>query len=130
MTETQDVAKRNIDYVIAASQDSDREAREGLASGIRDLFFDGMEDLALTWFRDEGTETVRGRLLEHMAVNVDRATKYKRPVLETYERSSIGSLDRARLEAASCWQVSVLFFSLISKFPQYLPMPLRIQAVA
>lgn len=101
LTKSKASAKRNYDSIVYASEDDDTEARGGLAVGLRDLFFDGVDELVLTWFRDEETELIRNRLLEHMAVNVDRAPVYRSELIAAYEKTSVGSIARTRLEAAA-----------------------------
>lgn len=101
MTKNKKTAQDNFDYVCHASTDDEVEAREGLALGLRGIFFDPVDDLVINWLRDEATDRVRNRLLEHMAVNSDRSPLYRKPLLQIYESLSDRSLDRARLEAAA-----------------------------
>lgn len=101
MTETSGVARKYKEYILNAVNDTSREAREGLAAGVRCTFFNGIEHVTLPWFADEETDVVRNRLLEHMAAFADRCDKYTKPVTNTYERLASGSLGRARLEAAA-----------------------------
>lgn len=101
MTEAGDIAKKNMEYILNAVNDTSSEAREGLAAGLRGTFFKGLDRVTLPWFADEETDTVRNRLLEHMAGFAERCDNYVKPVTETYERLGTGSLGRARLEAAA-----------------------------
>lgn len=101
MTANKTTAKKNHEYIVHASEDRNDEAREGLAVGLRDVFFDGVEELVFDWFKDEASDPIRARLLEHMAVNAERAPVYRTPVLQNYERLPSGGIGRAQLDAAA-----------------------------
>jgi nucleoside phosphorylase len=94
-------AQDNYDFLVLGSEDPSPEARAGLAAGLRDIYFDGLEPLVLDWFQDEDIDQVKQRLLEHMATNAERCAAYKAPVLRTYEAANAQSVTRARLEAAA-----------------------------
>jgi len=68
---------------------------------FRDVFFDSADQLILDWFVDEETESVRQRLLEHMATNADKCALYEKPVLQIYRDAEVNSLVRSRLESAA-----------------------------
>ena len=89
------------------SEDPSPEARAGLATGLRDIFFDGFETLILDWYDDEDSEGVKQRLLEHMARNAGRSPAYmqaaralitfRKPVLicqDTGEGYAVGGASR------------------------------------
>lgn len=101
MSATSAIARKNREYILEATADTSREAREGLATGLRHTYFKGLEEITLSWFVDEDTETVRSRLLEHMAATADRCVRYERPVLISYAGLREGSLGRARISAAA-----------------------------
>jgi nucleoside phosphorylase len=101
MTASSSTALENRDYILNGSTDNSREAREGLATGLRNTYFSGLEEITLPWFADEESETVRSRLLEHMAGLTEKCASYSKPVTHTYEQLNAGSLGRARLEAAA-----------------------------
>jgi nucleoside phosphorylase len=94
-------AAQNYDLLVQGSEDKSVEARTGLAMGFRDTFFDSAEQLILDWFVDEETESVRQRLLEHMAANADKCSLYEKPVLQMYRDADANSLTRSRLESAA-----------------------------
>jgi nucleoside phosphorylase len=94
-------AHDNYEFLVLGSEDPSPEARAGLAAGLRDIYFDGLEALVLDWFRDEDVDDVRQRLLEHMAKNAGRCESYKAPVLRAYEAANAHSITRAQLEAAA-----------------------------
>lgn len=94
-------AKKNRDLLVQGSEDKSAEARNGLAIGLRDTFFDSIEELVLDWWPDEENDSVRHRLLEHMATHADRCSPYEKPVLQTYRDAPTNSLSRSRLESAA-----------------------------
>ena len=94
-------AQDNYEFLVRGSEDPDAEARAGLATGLRGVYFDGLETLILDWFNDEKVDRVKQRLLEHMARNADNCSPYAAPALRAYEAADSGSLTRARLEAAA-----------------------------
>ncbi|MBP1299809.1 5'-methylthioadenosine/S-adenosylhomocysteine nucleosidase family protein [Bradyrhizobium elkanii] len=94
-------AQDNYDFLVLGSEDPAPEARAGLATGLRGIYFDGLEALVIDWFNDEDVDRVKQRLLEHMARNSDNCAAYAAPALRAYESADAGSLTRARLEAAA-----------------------------
>ena len=100
---TKDVgtAQDNFEFLVMGSQDPAIEARAGLATGLKDIYFDSLETLVLDWYHDEDSEAVKQRLLEHMARNAEKCSSYRGPVLKAYDASDANSLTRARLESAA-----------------------------
>jgi nucleoside phosphorylase len=94
-------AQDNYEFLVQGSEDPDPEPRAGLATGLRGIYFDGLETLVMDWFADEDVDRVKQRLLEHMARNADNCAAYAGPALRAYEAADPGSLTRARLEAAA-----------------------------
>jgi nucleoside phosphorylase len=94
-------AMKHRDYIVFGSEDSSHEAREGLADGIRQLYFDSLDTITLDWLPDEEIIPIRQRLIEHMAKNADRSKKYWRPVIDEYASSDTGSLTRVRIDSAA-----------------------------
>ena len=92
-------ASENVEYIVLGSQDESNEAREGLAIGLRNVFFDGLDETTYRWLADEPIPRIRDRLLEHMAASAEKCPGYLTPVVEIYRGS-----DRAtqiRLEGAA-----------------------------
>lgn len=94
-------AQDNLDFIVMGSEDESAEARAGLASGLKDIYFDGVEEIIIDWYQDEDDDTIKQRLLEHMAGNAERCGGYEPFVLRAYEASDANSLTRARLESAA-----------------------------
>lgn len=94
-------AQDNLDFLVMGSEDDSADARIGLATGLREIYFDSLETVVLDWYEDEEADLVRQRLLEHMARHASRCLGYRDAVLRAYESSDANSLTRARLESAA-----------------------------
>jgi nucleoside phosphorylase len=94
-------AVKHFERVVQGSQDGDPVVREGLAAELRDIYFDGLDDVILNWFIVEENEATRHALLEHMAGNMERAPSYKNALFDSYVRANPNSLLRARIETAA-----------------------------
>ena len=92
-------AAAHLDYIVLGSEDESDEAREGLATGIRSVFVDGLDQTTFTWLPDEPIPRIRQRLLEHMAACAERCPAYLTPVLDTYREADRAS--QIRLEGAA-----------------------------
>ena len=96
-----DTAKQYLEYLVCGSEDPSEKARLGLATGLRQVYFDGLEGLTVDWFGDEASEVVKDHLLDHMAAHADNCPAYREAVVTAYTFGGIGSLVRSRLEAAA-----------------------------
>ncbi len=90
-----------LEYLELGSVDPSGEARNGLADGIRGVYFDGLEELVYDWIGQEEVPEIRQNLLEHMARHCDHFVGYQKFVKETYENEPSNSPLRQRLEAAA-----------------------------
>lgn len=93
-----DDAKENIEYIQLGMSDSDLDARLGLAIGLKDTFFDGLEALVLDWYLGEADEEVRQSILDHLIKQSAHCDNYSSMVLEIYEKESRESQLRRRME--------------------------------
>jgi len=96
-----ETAHANREYIAAGVNDQVRQVRDGLAKGLRGIYFGGLEQIIFDWFTNEYEDSVRQRILEHMTAQGDRCPAYLPAVEEAYRNSSSGSVARARLEAAA-----------------------------
>lgn len=87
-----------IEYIRLGIEDHVPEAREGLAIGLRDTYFDGLEALVLDWFYSEEEIEIRDYLLDHMVVHNNVCPSYENHVSEHYELETSGSTRRMRIE--------------------------------
>jgi hypothetical protein len=109
---TPEDAEQHFEYIELGTQDPAAEARAGLALGLRDTYFDGVEAIVLDWFTSEPDAEVNQHLLDHMVRNSSDCPSYEAMVLEVYEKEPAGSSLRLRMEAAAAGTV------LYGKFKQ------------
>jgi len=94
-------ADENRDYVFGAANDNEARARLGLAVGIRQLYLNGLDDVAMRWLENEADPEIKRALLEHMAAHAEVGNGYRDAVVESFRREPVGSMERWRLRAAS-----------------------------
>jgi hypothetical protein len=90
-----------IEYIQLGMEDDVVEARTGLAIGLKDTYFDGLEPLVLDWVTSEPDQDVNEHLIEHMIKNVGQNQNYEAMVLEIYERAPPNSSLRRRMEVCA-----------------------------
>lgn len=102
-TLTKDGAKavEHYDAIVSASESNFAEVREGMATGLRDIYYDSLDVTVADWFLEERASAVRDRLLEHMAGHASKSSAYREEVLKAYREAATGSVLRSRLEAAN-----------------------------
>jgi len=96
---TAEDAEQNFEFIELGMRDPETEARVGLAVGLKDTYFDGLEGLVLDWFTSEESSDVRQHLLDHMIKQAVQCASYEVMVLEVYEKEPEGSSLRQRMEA-------------------------------
>ncbi len=77
--------RKRFDMTNRGSVVSDAEVREGLAKGIKDTYYDGLEEVTLEWFDTETDSSVRGSLAEHFSKKASESPLYRQKSLEIYE---------------------------------------------
>ncbi|MDP3634113.1 hypothetical protein [Phenylobacterium sp.] len=92
-------AEHNRDLVAEASFDTDRKAREGLAIGLAQSYFPGLEEITLEWHGREADPAIKEAILDHFVAHADRTPVYEDSAKEAYRRAPVGSILRAKLEA-------------------------------
>jgi hypothetical protein len=102
---TPEDAERYFEYVELGTRDPAVEARAGLALGLRDTYFNGIEVLVLDWFTSESDLEVSHYLLDHMVKQASNCPNYEEMVLDVYEKEPTGSSLRERMEAAAAGTV-------------------------
>jgi hypothetical protein len=93
-------AKNYYELVIVGSESEAYEIREGVAIGLKDVYYDSLDTTVIDWLADENDSNIKGRLLEHMAAQVEKSGAYREEVLTAYRSTGPQSALRARLEAA------------------------------
>ena len=94
-------AAAHYELIVDASQSEHAEVREGVAVGIRDVFYDSIDTMVRDWFLEEADPATRDHLLEHMAAHSGLSSFYREEVLAAYRAAAPASLSRSRLEAAN-----------------------------
>lgn len=88
-----------IEFIELGCNDNEAEARSGLAMGLRDTYFDGLEAIATDWFYSEGDVEVRHYLTDHFVRNTEACPLYEANALEFYKAERSNSNLRIRMEA-------------------------------
>lgn len=77
--------RRRLDLIVQGSYAHSIEAREGLAKGVRNGYFDGLESAILPWFQQETERVIRGNLAEHIAAYASECGPYQDVALQAFE---------------------------------------------
>lgn len=99
MTPTE--ARERMEYVRLGSEDSDPRVRAGLAMGLRDTYFDGLETLMIDWFLAEQDSETQQCLLDHFVISAEKCGPYRDYIIDAYAREADESIVRRRIEAAA-----------------------------
>jgi hypothetical protein len=94
-------AERNFEYLELGSRDPCAESRIGLAVGLKDTYFDGLDAFVLDWFTSDPDSDVRNYLLDHMIRQASHSPGYEAMAIELYEKEPSGSTLRERMEASA-----------------------------
>jgi hypothetical protein len=85
------------DIVKMGSRDDSDKARELLAIGLKDSYFDGVDELVMEWNSCEPNVDIRERLFDHMIHQMHNSNGYREYVLEFFGREPKGSRYRQRI---------------------------------
>lgn len=96
-----ETALKYREYVELGMVDPETEARSGLAHGLRNTFFDGLEPIVLDWYTTEADAEVRDNLLEHLIRHAPQCASYEEMAISVYEKEPARSQLRQRMEAAA-----------------------------
>jgi hypothetical protein len=96
---TEEDAKKHLEYIVLGTSDRDVEVKAGLALGLKDTFFDGLDQIVLDWFVKEDSGEVSHLLMDHMIGQAKKCEAYESLVLDFYETEAQGSQLRQRMEA-------------------------------
>ncbi len=77
--------QRRLDLTYRGSIAAPDDAREGLAKGIKDNYYDGLETVTIEWFQQEQHKPIREILAEHVARFSDECGPYEDLALEINE---------------------------------------------
>lgn len=94
-------AADHFEYIRLGSEDTDPEARRGVTMGLRETYFDGLDELISPWFFSEDDTEVRDNLIEHIVRQASRSAGYESTALEVFRTEPEHSKARQRMEAAA-----------------------------
>jgi hypothetical protein len=94
-------AQMHLEYIVLGTSDPEPEARAGLATGLKDTFFDGLSDIVLDWFMAEDDAEVGQLLIDHIIRHAEKCAAYENLVFDFYEKEPQGSARRQRMEATA-----------------------------
>lgn len=100
LTKTPAVARKNNDFIFEGSKSPHSDVRQGVAFGLRDIFYDSLDVTVIDWLLEEQELSIREKLLEHMAAQADHSGGYREEVERAYRDSGRDSSLRQRIEAA------------------------------
>ncbi|WP_139812052.1 hypothetical protein [Ensifer aridi] len=89
------------ELIAIGSKDTSVEARLGLAIGLRDTWYNGLDTITLDWHYEETDEEVRDFVLDHIVAQAEQSSGYRTSAIEIYQASAADMRKRQRMEAAS-----------------------------
>ena len=101
LTKDGTIAMQNYDSIVEGSESRFEVVREGVATGLRHIYYDSLDVTVADWFLEERSPAVKDALLEHMAAHVVNSSAYRDEVLRAYKEAASNSVLRSRLEAAN-----------------------------
>jgi hypothetical protein len=101
LTKNGQQAVKHYEAIIAGSESEFAEVREGVATGLRHIYYDSLDQTVYDWVIEEPVTSVVHRLLEHMAGHASKSTAYYDEVIKAFRAEGPGSVLRSRLEAAN-----------------------------
>lgn len=89
------------EYIRLGMDDPSKEARKGLAVGLKATFVDVFEPMIMDWVANEPDPEVRQHIMEHIVRQAGRSRKYERYAIEVYDGEPTGSTLRQSMEASA-----------------------------
>lgn len=99
--EDNSISSQRHEIIVQGSKDEDSEARLGLAIGLRESFYDGLEQITVDWFHEEDDTEVSAYILDHIVAQADNVATYERIAIDHYEFASGDKKKRFRMEASA-----------------------------
>jgi hypothetical protein len=87
------------EYLSLAISDTSPEVRSGLAVGLRDNYFSGLETLILDWLVNDNDQQVREYITDHIVRMSVYCPAYQQMATELYRDARNGLQTRQRMEA-------------------------------
>lgn len=83
----QDLTERQ-ELIIVGSNLPAEEAREGLANGLTQEFYEGLQDVTISWAQTENEQRVLLPLAEHFARHAEEVPSYRDEALAFFDRGA------------------------------------------
>lgn len=99
--EENDISHQRHEIIVRGSKDNDSEARLGLAIGLRDSFYDGLEEVTVDWFHEEDDPDIGAHVLDHIIAQAEKVPTYEKIALEHYDFAAGNRKMRFRMEASA-----------------------------
>jgi hypothetical protein len=77
--------KRRHEFILQGSDDLEAEARSGLASTLKDVWYDSLDTVTVPWYEDETDPIVREGLLDHFAKFAGDSPSYEEIAVEAFK---------------------------------------------
>ena len=94
-------AERYRELIEEAAHDKSVKAREGLAVGLANAYFEGLEAITLDWLTRETDAPIRDALVDHFVAQSQRSPLYAESAEDAYRTAAEGSMLRAKLQATA-----------------------------
>lgn len=94
------------EIIDMGSNDESVEARLGLAIGVRDTWYNGLDTLCQPWLHDETDDDVRDHVLDHVVSQAKHSRGYWLSSVDFYQEAERDLRKRQRMEAAA-WRTDL-----------------------
>lgn len=101
------------EIIQQSSQDPSTEARLGGAIGLRDTYYDGLDEVASEWYLQEEDDDVRSYVLDHIVRQSEKSLAYHRLAKDVFSSKEDGFSTRQRMEVAAAGTSLYKEFKLI-----------------
>lgn len=90
-----------FDILNQGSTDESDEARMGTAMGLRDTYYEGIQDLTLKWISREDNDQVLSYVIDHVVRHASKQPLYERRAIELFVSFASDGAMRERMMAAA-----------------------------
>lgn len=85
VAEKESEVKLKHHVILKGTYSTTVDAREGLAKGLRSIYYDGVQDIVIPWFDTESSATVKELIAEHVARHAAVCPSYEDKAMEIVE---------------------------------------------
>jgi|GEM_PF-5286003 len=109
-----DPSTENFEMIAEGRHDDINEVRLGTAMGLRETYYEGLQDLTIPWFYDEADNDVRAHLLDHLVRHSEKQELYETHAIDLFEYFASDEGMRNRMMAAAAGKkISTAFKRII-----------------